>query len=279
MVEKELKNQWRAHVPMLKPSTFFDLSRFEHAEIFFGAEYVWDGLKRLKSYMEDQSYPHLPSAVKKSEPLLKTLVLYDNAYLDGSDCIIEYGDATKGKLQVFKDGDLLKGASVIMAGAILIGEKIQFGQGVKVEAGAFITSPVIIGDMTEIRQGAYLRGNCLVGRRCVVGHVTEVKHSIFMDDAKAGHFAYLGDSILGNEVNLGAGTKLANLRFSPGNVKIRTPAGSVDSGLRKFGAVLGDFVQTGCNSVTNPGTLLGMRSLLLPNRTAPSGLHEKNSLI
>ncbi|MCJ7603406.1 MAG: hypothetical protein MUO63_18140, partial [Desulfobulbaceae bacterium] len=119
----------------------------------------------------------------------------------------------------------------------------------------------------------------LIGRRCVVGHVTEVKHTIFMDDAKAGHFAYLGDSILGNEVNLGAGTKLANLRFTPGNVKIRTANGPVDSGLRKFGAILGDFVQTGCNSVTNPGTLLGKKSLLLPNTTAPSGLHEKNSLI
>jgi NDP-sugar pyrophosphorylase family protein len=148
-----------------------------------------------------------------------------------------------------------------------------------VEPGAFIASPTIIGDMTEIRQGAYLRGYCLIGRRCVVGHVTEVKHSIFLDDAKAGHFAYLGDSILGNEVNLGAGTKLANLRFTPGNVKVRTPGGPVDSGLRKFGAILADFVQTGCNSVTNPGTILGKKSLLMPNTTAPSGLHEINSLI
>ncbi|MCD6389932.1 MAG: hypothetical protein J7L69_11015, partial [Desulfobulbaceae bacterium] len=150
---------------------------------------------------------------------------------------------------------------------------------VLIEAGALIKSPAIIGDWTEIRQGAYLRGYCLVGRRCVVGHVTEVKHSIFLDDAKAGHFAYLGDSILGNEVNLGAGTKLANLRFTPGDVQIRTADKPVSTGLRKLGAILADHVQTGCNSVTNPGTLLGRKSILMPNTTAPSGLHRPSSLI
>ncbi|RJX31250.1 MAG: hypothetical protein C4531_07765 [Desulfurivibrio sp.] len=264
---------------MLKPDSFFDLSRFEHGEIFSSAEYVWDGLKNLKAYMDSRSYPALPDAAKKGELLLKTLVFYDNTFLDGQGLIIDYGDATKGRLQVFRGAELLAGASVIMAGAILAGEKIRIGKGVKVEPGAFIAAPAIIGDMTEIRQGAYLRGYCLIGRRCVVGHVTEVKHSIFLDEAKAGHFAYLGDSMLGNEVNLGAGTKLANLRFTPGNVKIRTAGGLVDSGLRKLGAILGDSVQTGCNSVTNPGTLLGQKSLVMPNTTAPSGLHEKNSLI
>jgi len=100
-----------------------------------------------------------------------------------------------------------------------------------------------------------------------------------MDDAKAGHFAYLGDSILGNRVNLGAGTKMANLRFTGGEVPIRTPDGTISSGLRKLGAVLGDDVQTGCNSVTNPGTLIGKGSVLMPNTTSPSGYHPPNSLI
>ena len=118
-----------------------------------------------------------------------------------------------------------------------------------------------------------------MGDGCVVGHVSEVKHSIFLDGAKAGHFAYLGDSILGNQVNLGAGTKMANLRFVKGNVQVRTPGGQLDSGLRKFGAILGDEVQTGCNSVTNPGTLIGKHSFLLPNTTAPSGYHPENSML
>ncbi|MFH1215608.1 MAG: hypothetical protein V1706_03800 [Pseudomonadota bacterium] len=264
---------------MLQPDLFFDLSIFGHRDLFSGAEYVWDGLKKLKTYMDSRTYHSLPDCAKKYEPLLKTLVYYDNAFLDGPGLTIEFGDATKGGLKVWENGELLHGASVIMAGAVLAGEKILLGKGVKIEPGAYVGSPAIIGDMTEIRQGAYLRGYCLIGRKCVVGHVTEVKHTIFMDEAKAGHFAYLGDSILGRDVNLGAGTKLANLRFTPGNVQIRTPEGTIDSGLRKFGAILADFVQTGCNSVTNPGTILGPKSMVLPNTTVPSGLHGKNSII
>ncbi len=101
-----------------------------------------------------------------------------------------------------------------------------------------LKGPAVIGDHTEIRQGAYIRGYCLTGARCVIGHTTEVKHAVFLDDAKAGHFAYLGDSILGNRVNLGAGTKLANLRFHGDEVRIRTPDGQVPTGLRKFGAIM-----------------------------------------
>jgi NDP-sugar pyrophosphorylase family protein len=144
-----------------------------------------------------------------------------------------------------------------------------------------LKEPLIVGDNTEVRQGAYMRGYCLIGRRCVVGHTTEVKHSVFFDDAKAGHFAYLGDSILGLSVNLGAGTKFANLRFLPGAVQVKTggAAGIIDSGLRKFGAILGDNAQTGCNSVTNPGTLLGPGAILMANTTSPSGFHKGNSMI
>ena len=166
-----------------------------------------------------------------------------------------------------------------MAGAVLMGEGIRIGEGVLVEPGALIKGPALIGDLSEIRQAAYLRGYCVIGRRCVVGHATEVKHSVFLDDAKAGHFAYLGDSILGCDVNLGAGTKCANLRFLPGNVMVGTESGRVDSGLRKLGAILGDRVQTGCNSVTSPGTVMGPDSLLLPNATAASGVHPAKSLL
>lgn len=112
-----------------------------------------------------------------------------------------------------------------------------------------------------------------------MGHCTEVKHSIFLNDAKAGHFAYLGDSILGRDANLGAGTKFANLKFLGGNVSIRTEDGMVDTGRRKFGAILGDEAQTGCNSVTNPGTIIGKGGILMPNTTAPSGYHKPRSII
>lgn len=263
---------------MLNTTAFFDLSDFKHPSLF-GQGPVWETLKDLKSYMDGYAYPAFGASLPLDQPLSETLVLYNGELLPAKGLKLKLADATKGKLTVHRNGELLAGASVLMAGAILSGEHLAIGRGVFVEAGALIKSPVIIGDCSEIRQGAYLRGYCLIGERCVVGHVTEVKHSIFLNDAKAGHFAYLGDSILGNAVNLGAGTKLANLRFTGGAVPIRTPTGIISSGLKKLGAIMADEVQTGCNSVTNPGTLLARKAMLMPNTTAPSGYHPPNSLI
>ncbi len=265
---------------MLTCASFFDLSDSSFAELFMETAYVWQGLSRLQPYMNDLSYPDFGKIFPKNgEPLPKTIVLHQADVYNGDEVDIEFGDAPKGLLKVSKEGRILVGATVIMAGVSFMGNQIKIGKGVLIEPGAMISSPTIIGDQTVIRQGAYIRGYCLFGKRCVVGHVTEVKHSIFLNDAKAGHFAYLGDSILGNNTNLGAGTKLANLRFTSGNVQIKTADGSLNSGLRKFGAILGDNVQTGCNSVTNPGTLIGPRSMVLPNATVPSGLHKACSII
>jgi UDP-N-acetylglucosamine diphosphorylase / glucose-1-phosphate thymidylyltransferase / UDP-N-acetylgalactosamine diphosphorylase / glucosamine-1-phosphate N-acetyltransferase / galactosamine-1-phosphate N-acetyltransferase len=259
-------------------SAFFDTADYAHSRLFVAEEYPWQPLALLKAYMAAFPYPSLPWP-QRPGPLPRSLVLHAHTLYDAEECRIEYGDACKGRLTVHRSGLHLEGASVLMAGAVLAGGPLSLGQGVLVESGAFIKGPTIIGDRTEIRQGAYLRGHCLVGARCVVGHVTEVKHAILLDGAKAGHFAYLGDSILGNEVNLGAGTKLANLRFGGGEILVKTEAGPIASGLRKFGAVLGDRVQTGCNAVTNPGTVLGKKSMVLPNTTVPSGWHRSNSLI
>jgi len=265
-------------ITSLTANSFFDLSKFEH-RIIFDEGSVWRALTRLKDYLAGLDYLSLPAEIERDRPLSRTIVLHGGKFRDGAGLDIKFGNVCREGLKVFDGDKLLEGASVVMAGVVLKGEGFSFGKGVLIESGAFLTGPVVIGDFSEVRQGAYLRGNCLIGKRCVVGHVTEVKHSIFLDDAKAGHFAYLGDTILGNLVNLGAGTKMANLRFVGGNVSVRTQDGPVDTGLRKFGAILGDQVQTGCNSVTNPGTLIGRRSFLLPNTTAPSGYHPDNSMI
>ncbi len=265
---------------MLTTHSFFDLSLFPHAPLFDLEKPVWEALNSLKAYMDKHSYPDLNSAmIPDGVPLPRTVVFHQGQFSDHTGHSIEYGDTTKGKLKVMKDGVELTGASVLMAGAILLGNTIDIGAGVLVEGGALIKSPAIIGDCTEVRQGAYIRGYCLTGKRCVVGHTTEVKHSIFLNDAKAGHFAYLGDSILGQDANLGAGTKFANLKFLGGNVSIRTENGLVDTGRRKFGAILGDGAQTGCNSVTNPGTIIGKGGILMPNTTAPSGYHSPRTII
>jgi NDP-sugar pyrophosphorylase family protein len=145
----------------------------------------------------------------------------------------------------------------VMEGAYLLGDEIFIGPGSVVEPGVVIKSPTYIGANTEVRQGAYIRGLALVGDHCVVGHTTEVKNAIFLNGAQAGHFAYVGDSILGNRVNLGAGTKLANVKLNHANVVVKVAEQTYETGLRKLGAILGDRVQIGCNAVTNPGTLLG----------------------
>ena len=145
----------------------------------------------------------------------------------------------------------------VMEGAYLLGDKIFIGPGSVVEPGVVIKSPTYVGANSQVRHGAYIRGNVLVGDHCVVGHATEAKNAIFLNGAQAGHFAYVGDSILGNRVNLGAGTKLANVKLNRANVTVKIADQSYDTGLRKLGAILGDRVEIGCNAVSNPGTLLG----------------------
>ena len=267
---------------MLTTHSFFDLSDFSHTALFDAEKPVWDALNSLKLYMDKYHYPDLQSKFRSNgEPLANTLIIHEEKIFSSNGYIIEHGDTTKGNLKVIRaeNGEELTGAAVLMAGAILIGDHIDIGKGALVEGGATIKSPTIIGACTEVRQGAYIRGYCLTGKSCVVGHSTEVKHSIFLNDAKAGHFAYLGDSILGRDANLGAGTKFANLKFLGDNISIRTEDGTVDTGRRKFGAILGDEAQTGCNSVTNPGTLIGKGGILMPNTTAPSGYHKPRKII
>jgi NDP-sugar pyrophosphorylase family protein len=106
-----------------------------------------------------------------------------------------------------------------------------------------------------------------------------MKSSVMLDGAKAGHFAYIGDSIMGNETNLGAGTKLANLKIRGPSVQVLARGALIDTELRKFGAILGDRVETGCNSVTNPGTVLGKGCLVFPLVSVRAGYYEPGSVI
>ncbi len=265
---------------MLTSSSFFDISDFPNADLFAETEYVWQPLNDLKTYLDNYTYPEYDSQlIKNGVPLTEHLIVHNQKVFTADDCEITFGDTTKFGLKVVKNGQHLEGATVLMAGAILMGNSIAIGKSVLVESGAMIKSPAVIGECCEVRQGAYLRGYVLAGKRCILGHTTEIKHSIFLNDAKAGHFAYLGDSILGNNANLGAGTKFANLRFLPGNVTIFHEKKKLDTGRRKFGAILGDNAQTGCNSVTSPGTLLGKSGILMPNTTSRGGFHPPKTIL
>jgi len=141
---------------------------------------------------------------------------------------------------------------------------ISIGSGTVVEPGAYIQGPCSIGKNCIIRHGAYIRGNVLIGDSCVIGHNTEVKHSIFFNEVAAAHFNYVGNSILGNGSNLGAGVKCANLRLDHQSVCVIALGEKIDTGLHKLGAIIGDGAQVGCNCVLNPGTILGKNSFCFP---------------
>jgi NDP-sugar pyrophosphorylase family protein len=153
----------------------------------------------------------------------------------------------------------------VSSGAFLVNPSlIYIGHGTVVEPGAYIQGPCYIGKDCQIRHGAYIRGEVLTGNKCVIGHTTEVKTAIFLEGAHAAHFAYVGDSILGAKVNLGAGVKCANFRLDHKNINVRYQGQKYMTGMRKLGAIIGDGSQIGCNSVTNPGSLLSKGALYAP---------------
>ena len=184
--------------------------------------------------------------------------------------------------------DLTNGRQIIkgtvMPGAIVGDAPVYIDETAVLEPGCFVKGPAYIGPSVVLRQGAYLREDCILLHGSLLGHASEAKTSLFLPGAKAPHFAYVGDSILGRDVNLGAGTKLSNLPItSPGGDRptIKVPADGriVDTGLRKLGAILGDGVQTGCNSVLNPGVLVGPRSMIYANATVNKGYYRPGTII
>ena len=136
---------------------------------------------------------------------------------------------------------------------------------VKLPPYATIIGPTWIGPNTDIRPGAFIRGNVIVGEGCVLGNACEFKNCLLMDAVQVPHFNYVGDSILGNRAHFGAGVICSNLRLDQQPIIVRTADATYDTGLRKFGAIIGDKAEVGCNAVLNPGTLLGPRALVTPS--------------
>lgn len=150
-------------------------------------------------------------------------------------------------------------------GVAYIGEWVAIGEGTVVEDGAMIKGPAIIGKHCQIRHNAYIRDAVIVGDNCVVGNSCELKNALLFNHCQVPHFNYVGDSILGHRAHLGAGVILSNYRVVPGNVQVEMDGKPFDTGLRKFGALVGDGTEVGCNSVLNPGSILGRNSVIYPN--------------
>ena len=164
--------------------------------------------------------------------------------------------------------DTLRAAQLGQAhGQAVIEGDVFVGEGTVIEAGALIRGPVWIGRNCHIGHGATLCGNVIVGDGCIVGHATELKNAVLFNGCEVPHFNYVGDSVLGHRVHLGAGVMLSNYRLIRGNGNVRTASGRLDSGLAKFGALIGDRTEIGCNAVLNPGAVIGRDCLLYPNVT------------
>ena len=145
-----------------------------------------------------------------------------------------------------------------------IGDRVIIGEGTVVEPGAMIKGPAIIGKNCQIRHNAYLRENVILGDNCVVGNASELKNAVLFNGGQVPHYNYVGDSILGHKAHLGAGVICSNLKSLPGNVTISVDGKPLDTGLRKFGALVGDGAEVGCNSVLNPGSILGRGAMIYP---------------
>lgn len=156
------------------------------------------------------------------------------------------------------NGHLFTGARITIGAAVFIGE------GTVIEDGAMIKGPAIIGKNCEIRHNAYIREQVIIGDGCVIGNSTELKNALLFNKAVAPHFNYIGDSILGCKAHLGAGVILSNFKSLPGNITVEKDGAPFDTGLRKFGALLGDGAEIGCNSVLNPGSIIGRGSVIYP---------------
>jgi NDP-sugar pyrophosphorylase family protein len=150
-------------------------------------------------------------------------------------------------------------------GRAFIGEEVFIGEDTVVEDGAMIKGPAIIGKNCRIRHNAYLRENVIIGDGCVVGNSSELKNSLLFNGAVVPHFNYIGDSILGHKAHLGAGVKISNYKLFPGNIEVEVDGMPFDTGLRKFGALLGDGAEVGCNAVLNPGAIIGPGAVIYPN--------------
>ena len=129
---------------------------------------------------------------------------------------------------------------------------------------AYIAAPCIIGENTEVRHSAFIRGSVIIGNGCVVGNSTEIKNSIIFDSVQIPHYNYIGDSILGYRSHLGAGAITSNVKSDKSLVTVKTGSENIETGLKKFGAMVGDYVEVGCNSVLCPGTVIGKHSNIYP---------------
>ncbi len=189
--------------------------------------------------------------------------LYDLTHTQAADYLRQYTypwEALKG----IKDEIIRLGATLDKNEYTEETPQVWVHVSAKVAPTAFLGAPCIIGPNTEVRHGAFVRGSALVGAGCVVGNSVELKNVILFDNVQVPHYNYVGDSILGYKSHMGAGSITSNVKSDKTLVVVRSREEAIETGLKKMGAMLGDLVEVGCNSVLNPGTVIGRESNVYP---------------
>jgi NDP-sugar pyrophosphorylase family protein len=229
---------------MLTPQDFFDLSDALHAAAFENCLYCWDPLKTLDRYIQQALLGDFAAGIHPNAKVHPT--------------------------------------------AVVNADQVYVGAGAVIMPHAYVEGPAIISAGATVAQGAYVRANVVLSPGAILGHTSEAKNALFLENAHAPHFAYVGDSILGSRVNLGAGTKLSNLAMNSQKdprtgqrptVILHIQDQPYDTGLEKFGAILGDDSQTGCNTVTNPGVVIGKRTLVYALASLRKGYYAPDSVV
>lgn len=157
-------------------------------------------------------------------------------------------------------------------------ENVWISKNACVSPTACIQGPTIIEENTEVRHCAFIRGSVIIGKNCVVGNSTEVKNSVIFNNVQIPHFNYVGDSVMGYRSHMGAGSIISNVKSDKSNVSVKFKDKKIDTELRKFGAIVSDFVEIGCNAVLNPGTIIGRNSSVYPTSMV-RGFLEENSIL
>ena len=177
---------------------------------------------------------------------------------------VEFAWEALGRIQAYLDAHLKPALNNKCEGVADIGPQVFIGEGTVVEDGVMIKGPAIIGRNCQIRHNAYLREQVIVGDDCVVGNSCELKNVLLFNHSQVPHFNYLGDSIVGHKAHVGAGVIASNLKSLAGNVTVEVDGKPHDTGLRKFGALIGDGAEIGCNAVLNPGSIIGRGAVIYP---------------
>ena len=199
---------------------------------------------------------------RKEMLMLKTLELYDMSHTMASDYLknFEYPWQALSGIKAL----ILELGSKLDDNFTEVSDGVWVHKTAKVAPTAYLGSPCIIGAGTEVRHCAFVRGSALVGENCVVGNSVELKNVILFDNVQVPHYNYVGDSILGYKAHMGAGSLTSNVKSDQTLVIVRNGEEKYETGLKKFGAMLGDRVEVGCNSVLNPGTVVGRESNIYP---------------